>query len=115
MERLRGEEGEIGAESKHFYNENGRVVVFIEEIMAADQGQFFQSILRNDKIEITISNSLTPIENDSTLLEISAELRPQNIISRILTFFSYKKMALRQAADLQRFRNAIEELTEDFE
>ena len=115
LERLEGEEGEVGSTSRHVYNENGRTVEFIEEITAIKEGRLMQSIIRNKNMEIEIRNELFPVEDHSTQLVVTSDLRPLNLVFRILTFFSRKSIAKRQNEDLDRLKNAIEALGEDYE
>lgn len=115
LEHLEGEEGVIGSTSRHIYNENGRTVEFTEEILAIEEGRFFQSVLRNASTEIKITNRLSPLGDDGTLLEVETERRPLTFFSKINHLFTRKKWALRQTEDLLRLRNAIEKLAEDFD
>ncbi|MFT5168400.1 MAG: putative membrane protein [Saprospiraceae bacterium] len=115
LERLEGEEGEVGSTSKHIYNENGKTIEFIEEITAKETGKLFKGVLRNRQVEIKISNELFLLADNSTRLVVVSEFYPQNLIIKIVTFFSKKSIIKRQRDDLQRLKEAIEELTEDFD
>jgi uncharacterized membrane protein len=115
LERLEGEEGEVGSTSKHIYNENGKTIEFIEEITAKETGKLFKGVLRNRQVEIKISNELFLLADNSTRLVVVSEFYPQNLIIKIVTFFSKKSIIKRQQDDLQRLKEAIEELTEDFD
>ena len=115
LERLEGEEGQAGSISRHVYNENGRTVEFFEEILEVEPGKLFHSILRNPTLEIEITNKLKPIDADRTLLWVETDRRPITFWAKIRHLFSKKKWTKRQAEDLQRFKDAIEELAEDYE
>ncbi len=115
LERLEGEEGQVGSTSRHVYNENGQTIEFIEEVLEIDPGKLFHSILRNSSMEIEITNKLSPLKDDHTLLCVSTDRRPLSFGAKVRNLFSKKKWTKRQVDDLQRFKDAIEELTEDYE
>lgn len=115
LERLDGEEGEIGSTSKHIYNENGRTIEFIEEITANEPGKLFKGVLRNKNMEIIISNELFPLADNSTRLVVVSDIYPQNLLYKIMTFLSKRSIIKRQQEDLRRLKEAIEELAEDFD
>ena len=115
LERLEGEEGEVGSTSKLTYNENGRTIEFIEEVTENAIGRTFKAIMRNRNMEIKLSNELFLLSDNNTRLVAISEIYPQTLLHKILTFFSKRSIIKRQDEDLQRLKEAIEELAEDFE
>jgi uncharacterized membrane protein len=115
LERLEGEEGEVGSTSRLIYNENGRTIEFIEEITEKETGRLFKGVIRNKNMEIKISNELIPLSDNNTRLIAISEIYPQTLLFKIFTFFSKRSIIKRQEEDLQRLKEAIEELAEDFE
>lgn len=115
LERLQGEDGQVGSTSRHVYNENGKTIEFVEEITAIEKGRLMESVLRNKNMEILIRNTMEASESQSTKLFVYSELRPLNLFYKMLTIFSKKKIVKRQQEDIERLKNAIESLTEDYE
>lgn len=111
LEHINGEPGEVGSTSKHIYDENGRIVEFIEEIISNEANQLLESIIRNKFIEITITNRLQEINKNNTQLTVTSELNPKSFFYKLMTFLSKKKLTNRQAEDIDRLKKAIEKLS----
>ncbi len=111
LEHIDGEPGQVGSTSKHVYDEDGRIVEFIEEITANKENEFLEGVLRNKFVEITISNEIKPTKKNYTQLTVTSELVPKNLLYRIVTIFSKRKLINRQTEDLGRLKRAIEKLS----
>ena len=111
LEHIDGEPGKVGSTSKHVYDEDGRIVEFIEEITANKENEFLEGVLRNKFVEITISNEIKPTKKNYTQLTVTSELVPKNLLYRIVTIFSKRKLINRQTEDLGRLKRAIEKLS----
>jgi hypothetical protein len=111
LEHLKGEPGEVGSTSKHIYDENGRVVEFVEEIIANKKDELFKGVLRNKFVEITICNKIKPIKKNYCQLTVTSELIPKSFFYKIMFWFSKKKLINRQAEDIDRLKKAIEKLS----
>ena len=111
IEHLEGEPGKVGSTSKHFYDENGRIVEFVEEIIANEENKLFEGILRNKFVEITIRNILKPTKKNNTQLTVISELNPKSFFYKLMILFSKKKMINRQEEDVMRLKEAIEKLS----
>lgn len=115
LERLQGEDGVVGSTSRHVYKENGRVTAFIEEILAVEEAKFFQSVLRNEQLEIEITNRLNSIEGEGTRLNVCSNIQAKTLWQKFRTFFSRKQLFKKQNEDILRLKEVIEALGEDFE
>lgn len=115
LERIQGEDGQVGSTSRHIYDENGKTTEFIEEILVAEEGKLFQAVLRNKQMEVDIINKFSSIDDNVTRLEVTSRLRPQSFISRLSLFFSKKRRYHHQMEDILRLKASIEALGDDFE
>jgi len=115
LERINGEDGQVGSTSRHIYDENGKTTEYIEEVIVAEKGKLFQTILRNEQMEMDIINKFSPIGDNVTKLEVTARLRPLSFISRLSLFFSKKRRYHHQMEDILRLKASIEALGDDFE
>ena len=111
LERLEGDPGEIGSTSKHYYDENGRQVEFIEKITKNERNKLLESELNNKFAEMTINNKLEKTKKNFTKLTVTSEITPKNLFYRFIFFFTQKKMINRQREDIDRLKNAIEKLS----
>jgi uncharacterized membrane protein len=111
MEQLDGETRRVGSTSKHVYDENGRTVEYIEEIIINEENKLIEGILRNKSAEITITNSLKKTKKNYTQLTVTSKLHPKSFFYKIMTLFSKRKMINRQKEDIGRLKKAIEKLS----
>jgi hypothetical protein len=111
LEHLEGEPGEVGSISKHIYDEDGRTVEFVEEIIANEKNELLTGILRNRFVEITINNKIKSIKKNYCQLTVTSELVPKSFFYKIMFLFSKKKMIKRQTEDIGRLKKAIEKLS----
>lgn len=115
LERLEGLSGEVGSKARHIYIEKSKQVSFIEEIKVVKSASLLESELRNEYMNILISNHLHQLEEDRTRLKVISVWTPQTLLHHIKLFFSKKKKIKRQQEDLQRLKDAIEALGVNFE
>ena len=112
LERLNGEDGQVGSTSRHVYNENGRIVELMEEISAVEENKLFEAILSNKHMEMRIRNELQSQAEQNTRLRVISEVIPKSFLFRIMLFFSKKSMQRRQSEDIHRLKEAVEALGE---
>ncbi len=112
IERINGEPGQVGSISKYTYDENGRTVEFIEEILVNEKDRLLKGVMRNRFMELTISNSLQPVANNSTKLTVVSAFHTKNYLYKLLLWVSKSKIASRQAEDIYRLKKAVEKLSE---
>ncbi len=115
LDRLEGEDGQVGSTSRHIYNENGKTIEMIEEILAVRENELFEAILRNDEMEMRIRNELSERDDRGTILKVQSELKPKKFWTRLTTMLFRKRISRRQHSDLHRLKEAVEALREEFE
>jgi len=110
-EHIDGEQGQVGSTSKHIYDENGRTVEFIEEIISNEANQLVESRLDNGFVQMTITNRLQELKDNNTQLIVTSELNPKSFFYKMMVFFSKRKIVKRQKEDIARLKKAIEKLS----
>ncbi len=111
LEHIDGDPGQVGSISKYIYDENGRTVEFVEEIITNKKNEFREVILRNKFIEINLSNKLKQTKKNNTRLTVTSELNPKSLFYKLTTYISKRRIMKRQAEDIGRLKNAIEKLS----
>ncbi|MBP7679726.1 MAG: SRPBCC family protein [Saprospiraceae bacterium] len=113
LERLSGENGEAGSTAKHFYFENSRTIEMREEILQTVENEQLISMLYGESFDMKVTNILTPIEADeATRLAVAIQLTPRNFLAKLTLPIIRNKIEKRAVADLQKLKDAIEELTD---
>lgn len=112
MEYLSGEEGTPGATSKHVYDENGRQIEMIETIVSNVENEKMVADYASEHFDMRVSNYLKPKGDHNTLLTISTEMEMKSFVLKLVGRIFRGKTEKRLAADMERLKGAIEELTE---
>lgn len=112
METISGEPGEVGSISKHFYNERGRVLEFTEEITEIRENELMAAKYESEDFDMHIANFLKPAGEASTRLTIRSEYLFKSFWMKLFAPFARNTMQKRMQENLERLKDAIEELTE---
>jgi uncharacterized membrane protein len=112
IEHEKGEPGELGAISKVTFHERGREIEFTEEIIALRQNELVTVHDTGNDMEMKATYRLEPISDSSTLLSTHVETTVKSFLMKLFFFFSRQSMLQRQKSDLDKLKNAIEELTD---
>jgi uncharacterized membrane protein len=112
MEHLSGEPGEPGAKAKHVYDERGRHVEMVETIISNVENQEMIADYESEYFDMRVSNYLEPKDDHKTLLSIVTEMEMKSFVMKLVGRLFKGQSEKRLAADMERLKDAIEELTE---
>ena len=107
VEPLEGTPGQVGYKSKYFYNENGRKVVFFEEVTSIDPQKSFSFRIFNDDLNLEVLTNLIDY-GEKTQVSMSNQAVGNSIKMKILLTFLKGVMKKRQIEDLKRLKNLVE-------
>ena len=114
IERLTGKNGEIGATSIYFFNENGRAIEMTETTVNAVENKEIASVLKHEQTDLSVTYRIEADNEDSESCKISSfiEYKPNSVFFKLFLSFNRKKLVLRYQEDLEQLKNAIEHLSE---
>ena len=111
FEHIDGEQGQVGSTSKYTYDENGKTVEFIEEIVVNEENELIEGILRNKSAEIKITNRLLETKKNYTQLTVTSDIHPKSFLYKVKVMFSKRKLVKRQNENINRLKKAVEKLS----
>ena len=109
VEATGGVPGQAGFRSKYTFDENGREVIFDEEVLAVEPGHSFKFVLNGQGLTMLTGMTLEASGN-STLLKMDNEVTPASFTMRAMLPFLKGMMQSRHEADLQRLKQFLEGL-----
>ena len=108
FEHLSGTRGEPGAKSKHSYEENGKIIEMIEEIVVRDKYKEFSGILNHDIMTSNLSHKFEDLGNGTTRLDSTVETKFKPFMLKMLGPLMKGMLRRRQSADFKRFKECVE-------
>jgi uncharacterized protein YndB with AHSA1/START domain len=108
VERLNGENGEVGSISKRYFHLNGRKASLVEEITEAIDNQSISAIMRNEHLEISQRNELKATPTNKTKLTMTIEFTPKSLYGWVAHFFKRNRLHSDYHRNLLNLKMAIE-------
>lgn len=108
MEHMSGEKGQIGAKSKHYYDNKGREVVMIEEITEREEYRYFAGTLSHHSMDALMEVNFTDLGNGTTQLESINDTKFKMFALQVLSPFLKKSFQKRQDGDMAKLKELIE-------
>jgi uncharacterized membrane protein len=112
MEHISGEEGEPGAVSRHIYDEKGRQIEMIETVLTNVENEEMTAVYTSEHFDMNISNYLQPSGEKSTRLKVVTEMEMKGFFMKLIGGLFKGQTEKRLKEDLEKLKDAIEELTE---
>lgn len=111
-EEISGEPGEVGAVSRHVYNENGRTIELMEEITVLDKDRKLEARYTGNSFDMELAYRLEEAPDNGTRLRLLATIFPKSLFFKLTRPFFRSNMEKRFKNDFEKLKDAIEELTE---
>lgn len=108
IELLEGEKGMEGSKNKMHYEENGRTIDMIEEIIEVKKHVLFKSIYTANGVWNLHSSMFKQIQDNKTLYEVDTEFKFTTFMFRLMGLFMGFMFKNRVQQDLEAFKNAVE-------
>lgn len=114
-ERVFGDDASIGTITKLYYDENGKREVIEEEVLRVEENKSIQAILKHNRTDILVNYYLEPINEESTRLLSKYEYQPKSLLFKMYLSLNKGNLTERYQNDLNRLKNAIESLSDEFD
>lgn len=103
-----GTPGTKGSTARYTFVENGRTAVFDEEVLAVEPGKFMEFRLKSHDLTLQTRCELLQ-EGSATVVSMHNGVTPLSFIVRAFLPFMKGMMYKRQAADLARLKELLEQ------
>ncbi len=103
-----GTPGTKGSTARYTFVENGRTVIFDEEVLAVEPGKSIEFRLKSD--DLILHTYLEVVaDGNAAILSMRNEVTPLSLVMRALNPFVKGMMRGRQEADLMRLKEILEQ------
>lgn len=109
FEHLSGTPGEVGAKSKHTYDNNGKTIVLIEEITSRIANKELKGTLTHDMMESTMDNQFEDLGDGRTKVTATVNTKFKSLVFKLLSPFMKRGFQNRQNNDLRRLKELVEQ------
>lgn len=108
VKHMSGEKGEIGAVSKHYYDNKGREVVMVEKITEMEEYKHLASVLIHHSMDVLMEINFTDLGDGTTQLKSTNDIQFKMFALKVLAPFLKKSFQKRQDGDMAKLKELIE-------